>query len=887
MFSYWGKAATQDGASSHHLLVHHSLDAGAVVECLLQRMPWVIDTMTRLLGLPGSESARVAKLIVFLAALHDLGKFANGFQMMQRDLWERGATAPETGVEWKYGGLLRHDALGAALLLDKGVVRAWYQEQGERPSAAVALRTWVCATCGHHGAPPDLTQAGPSFRSCFSERNVADARRFAAWARAALAPERLPVLDEARARRVSMLLAGLVSVADWIASNREWFPYEAAPLAEDEAGALEAYWRVARARADVAVDAARVVPRRPLAEASFAALHPEITRPSPLQSVIDGMRFDGQCLVFIEEMTGGGKTEAANLVAAKLMASGAAHGMYVALPTTATADAMAAREVAMYRRFFQEDGQKDGPSFAVVHGKGARPQAELSDAFGSTCADWMRDDRRRKLLAEIGVGTFDQAVLASVPSKFAAVRYFGLAGKAFVADEVHSYDGYEQEMLVGTVRLLAAAGASVVLVSATLSAAAKRLLATAFCEGSGFPLGDDARLADPRYPLVTVLDRDGLRNPIAPDPSPRAPRPKVVRAVRSVVEAEDVALRAARAGKCVLWARNTVDDANETARRLRDVHGHADVIVYHARFPDAVRARIQAGLLERFGKSSRGTQRAGAIAVTTQIIGASFDVDFDLVISDLKPVDEQMQTGGRGGRHPRDADGDPLPQGGAALDARGPHELVVVSPDPERVEGADWHRGMFPRAAYVYPNAGELWRSAHALEQRGEIAYPHGIRPLIEAVFGQDGAPDPLVAASRRADSKEAEERSLARPNLLDPAKGYDRAIAWGDDQAVLTRLGVSWEIVLVKDDAAGGVQPFEGDDWASGSMRLSSRRVRGIVPHGLPADVAVRIEAAVGRADIVRLVFDPAVARWRGALQGAGKLLPFTINQIYGLEWD
>jgi CRISPR-associated endonuclease/helicase Cas3 len=874
--TYWGKAE-KGGAPGgpFHPLVCHSLDVAAVAERLLERMPWLTRALLRILGCPDSERETVVRTIVFLAAIHDLGKFANGFQKMRPELWEPTASPEERASVWRYGGPLRHDALGAALLQERGIVRSWFP--GPSPRPAIALLSLVQAACGHHGSPPSVAQAAPSLRSCFSARNIDDARSFVDWARAALGPAEMPVFAEAKARRASLLLAGLLSVADWIGSNRDWFEY--APDADDPL----AYLELARKRAAHAVAEARVVPRPPVPAPTFASLYPEVAAPSPLQAAVDGMSLDGQCLTLIEEMTGGGKTEAANLLAAKLMACGAANGVYVALPTTATADAMAERQVRMYKRFFNEDGA----SFVVLHSNGARAQAELSDAHGGTCAAWMTEDRRRKTVAEVGVGTIDQALLAAVPSKFATVRLFGLAGKVVVVDEAHSYDGYTQELLIGAVRLFASVGASVALVSATLSKAVKRRLATAFCEGAGFPLGDAALLDDDRYPLVTLLDRQGLRPPIAPPPTPRAPRPKTVRLVNSVAEAEALVLTAARSGRCVLWSRNTVDDAIRAARRLRDDHGHADVTVYHARFPDSLRWGVQKRLLARFGKDSRGAERAGGIVVATQIVESSFDIDVDLVVVDLKPMDAVVQTAGRGCRHARDRDGDPLASGAGGVDAREPHEVVVVSADPVSDPDADWHRRLFPAAAGIYENVGALWRTARALRSVGAIAYPDGVRPLIESVFGTDEAPAALEQASLAAEGHDAAERSLARPCILDPATGYEHRIAWGDDERIPTRLGVSTDLVLVKEDGAGAVKPFDGADWSSGCLRLSSKRARGVLPHGLPDAAAEAIAAQARHAAIVRVVADGGDGVWRGALQGAEKPLPFSIHPLYGLAWD
>jgi len=356
--------------------------------------------------------------------------------------------------------------------------------------------------------------------------------------------------------------------------------------------------------------------------------------------------------------------------------------------------------------------------------------------------------------------------------------------------------------------------------------------------------------------------------------------------VHSVADAETLILKAARSGKCVLWSRNTVDDAIRAAKLLRDEHGTTDVTVYHARFPDAVRTRIQEKLLHRFGKGSRGEERAGGIVVSTQIMETSFDIDFDLPVVDLKPIDGVSQTAGRGCRHPRDPWGDPLVRDGAVVDARAPHEIVLVSPDPEQVHDADWYRDLLPAAAGVYRNPGELWRTARTLRTVGGIVYPTGVRPLIEAVFGNDEAPEPLQAASLAAEGDQAAERSLARPHIFDPNKGYEHTIAWGNDERIPTRLGNSIEIVLVKETRTGSVEPFEGEDWSSGCMRLSSKRVYGPVPHELSINIVDMIQAQARHAEIVRIVFDDEAGLWRGSLQRAEKPLCFTIHELYGLEW-
>ena len=58
------------------------------------------------------------------------------------------------------------------------------------------------------------------------------------------------------------------------------------------------------------------------------------------------------------------------------------------------------------------------------------------------CSAWIADNRRRSFLAQIGVGTVDQALLAVLPSSFQSIRLAGLMQRVLIVDEAHAYDAY-------------------------------------------------------------------------------------------------------------------------------------------------------------------------------------------------------------------------------------------------------------------------------------------------------------------------------------------------------------------------------------------------------------------------------------------------------------
>jgi CRISPR-associated endonuclease/helicase Cas3 len=239
-------------------------------------------------------------------------------------------------------------------------------------------------------------------------------------------PER-PVLKAS-----SWSLAGLTVLADWIGSRQSWFPY-AAPDRDPRAYLVD----VARPRALEALRLAGIAPTQVSTATGYRALTGEAPRPSPIQSWAEMVELpDGPFVAVVEDVTGGGKTEAALILAHRLLAAGRARGMYLALPTMATANAMYERLATCYRRLFA-DGET--PSLALAHGsarlhKGFRasfegvadperafereedPETE-KDPSGAACAAWLADDRRRAFLADVGVGTIDQAFLAVLPAR--------------------------------------------------------------------------------------------------------------------------------------------------------------------------------------------------------------------------------------------------------------------------------------------------------------------------------------------------------------------------------------------------------------------------------------------------------------------------------------
>ena len=206
------------------------------------------------------------------------------------------------------------------------------------------------------------------------------------------------------------------------------------------------------------------------------------------------------------------------------MAEGKGNGLYLALPTMATADAMfdRVRKDDGWRRFFAEGmGQ-----LALAHSADwlklrleefNRRDADYGRDEDSTasrqCSAWLADSRKKALLADFGVGTLDQALLAVLPVRHQSLRLLGLANKVLIVDEVHACDCYMGELLARLLRFLAALGGSAILLSATLPKNHRRRYLQAFAQGAGFAAEAPRNSA---YPLATQLARAGLsEHPLA------------------------------------------------------------------------------------------------------------------------------------------------------------------------------------------------------------------------------------------------------------------------------------------------------------------------------------------------------------------------------------
>ena len=766
-----------------HPALWHMLDVGAVAACLTARRP-----------LTGSHEGDQAAS--FLVALHDLGKFSSSFRAM---LLGRSYTGLR---HWQHSyRLLRdHDGLLSDRLgATKGVRRILY--------AAVA---------GHHGGPPEHLDD----RKSKDQANQIGAEAFriageAIQAVASLFPgASLEGMTESEARRFSWALSGLTIQADWIGSNPEWFG------SQDAGTPIDVYWNQALARAGKAIFAAGLHRARPLPEGA-GKVFPDTEALRPMQAAVAEIGLpDGPVLALIEDATGAGKTEAALILAARMMAAGKGNGFFFALPTMATSDAMLARLEVIAPRLFH-----GRPSLALTHGR-----ARMNERFrriqgrdgsdpggGPSCGSWLTDDRRRILLADVGVGTIDQALMAVLPTRFNTLRLRALSGHILIVDEAHEFDPYMEAQLQRLLQFHALLGGSAIVMTATLPLGMRAGYAKAFQEGLG--IRRPRELEGHAYPMLSVIGRGS--HSAQPDPVLATCRDILVHRLEDEDAAARVLQSGVKRGMACVWIRNSVSGAITSAVALRKAGIEVDLL--HARFTVVDRLKHEAAVQKRFGRDGIG--RAGRVLVATQVVEASLDLDFDLMVTDLAPIGSLVQRAGRLWRHM-----DRRPSAERPVSAPALH---VLAPHPDRVEGADWLKRILGTGALVYPQDVQ-WRTAKALFDRGMIRAPGGLRDLIETVHGDDPqeVPEALQEFEIETIGRHMSEFQQALNQVIDAEEEYDQPQMQRvfDDDRFPTRLGLPQVTLRLAREAHGKLVPWAGEGslgWQASEVLVPSLRYR------------------------------------------------------------
>ncbi|MEK0082416.1 CRISPR-associated helicase Cas3' [Benzoatithermus flavus] len=833
----WGKFADEArGGPAWHPLVDHCTDVACALEALLGQ-PTIRRRLARTGGLDDLEDVQVARLC-FLGFLHDLGKCNWGFQRKIQP----GVPPAE------HGG---HVAEVAALLLAPEL-----QPKFLRILPLEAMATWgdeaaidelFCAAVSHHrrqlvldqgGALPGLDKRSIRFWQPRHgheplrrlEELVAAARAtFAAAFRAGGGP--LP-----GGAPFQHAFCGLLMLADWLGSSETFFPFRATPDEDRPALAREAAARAVTA-VGLAVEGRRAGLRaRPVQDATFNGFPL-----NPAQAAVAALPRDPPPpLVVLEAETGSGKTEAALLHFKRLFEAGQVDGLYFALPTRSSASQIQERIRRALQRLFPEDDRP--PVILAVPGyiraddrSGSRlPGFEVvwDDDPGEAGRQrrWAAEHPKRYMAGQIVVGTVDQALLGNLQVPYAHLRSSALLRHLLVVDEVHSSDAYMTAVLGSLLRAHAAAGGHALLMSATLGGAAR----AAYLDEPVPPLAAAEMVP---YPLLSFSG--GVRPiPIAgPD---KAVRLEPLAAIDQPAALASRLIEAATAGAKVLVVRNTVGDAValfETVRNSLEAQGRAGLLLevagvptlHHGRFAGEDRKLLDEAVEKRLG---RERPEGGAIVIGTQTLEQSLDIDADLLVTDLCPIDVLLQRIGRLHRH-RDRT---RPAGFAEARA------VILTPSA---------RGLAPfltsRAhglGSVYPDLRVVEATWRLIEAHPVLEIPAMNRMLVErathpevlrAVEAEGG--DAWREHGQAVLGKEFSQRGIAALHVICRGKPFGKFAFPDAEEKIVTRLSANDRVLALPEAARG---PF-------GAM-VSSLKLPAHLLRGVAGDAAVTKLTDTGR---------------------------------------
>jgi len=837
---FTAKIRRNDGVQ--HPLLAHLADVSSVFEALVSS-PVVAARLESAAGCP-LDSSFIGRLCV-LAALHDIGKFTPTFQQrlqtgdkrlpghiaVLKGLWERGvcerfnASLPFVG-EWQHEDEVGYDAL----------LLATFSHHGDPIASSPDMRT--AEENGRHWRPKD------GFDPFVGLQELHGLLR--SWFPAAFFPTRVrPSASPA----LSHLFAGLVMLADWMGSDTDFFPF-CGERGRPALGDPMVFSRPAaalclrRAGLEFGAGPGSSEVAYPGEPGNFEDFFP--FPPNAVQRAVDELPLDPPGgLVILEAETGSGKTEAALRYFHRLFCTGRVSGLYLANPLR-----LAAKQMHSRLRAFVTDAFAPSPPSTVL----AIPGYLLADAEeGYRLPDlsviwpdevdpkrfWACEHPKRFLAASIACGTIDQALLAGLRTRHAHLRAAALSRSLLIIDEAHASDAYMTVLTHNLIRFMRLVGGRVLVMSATLGQSAReKFLAEARGEPASRlrPGNSESARAAP-YPLVSFGDSQVA-------PTPAGAGKSVVLELHPLIQTPDavalLAARYARDGARVLVLRNTVDRAVETVLALEGVLADRPELLFrvggvacphHGRFAREDRLLLDTEVLFRFGKQASDGVRPPAVLAATQTIEQSLDVDFDLLITDLCPMDVLLQRLGRLHRHVNNR----------PPDVREPRCIVLTSKssDPDWFLSEEARRyGFGDERAYenVVSVAASLGIVSEYVEAGRLLRIPADNREVVERATHDalldtlaEGLGPKWVKSWQEIRGAKMARGGAAHQNLIDFRHPFSSGSAGGGEleKRATTRLGLNDQVVCFETALPG---PF-------GAL-VTSMRVPAWLFGGTPGEI-------------------------------------------------
>ncbi len=456
-------------------------------------------------------------------------------------------------------------------------------------------------------------------------------------------------------------------------------------------------------------------------------------------------------LVILESETGSGKTEAALWRYVQLFEARQVDALYFALPTRVSAQQVYDRVRKAVARLWPQNAPvvvRALPGYTAADGQEPLMLPDFKVQWHDNPDDakahsrWAAESPKRFLAAPIAIGTIDQALLGILKVRHAHMRLALLARSLLVVDEVHASDAYMTRLLEHLLRAHLGYGGHALLLSATLGSRARaRYLALARAP-SPVKVPDLEAARSAPYPAVCdfgqlrLMAATGRRKSVSWFLHPCMDDPDAI---------AGLAIQAARAGAKVLIVRNTVLSAMAVFNAIEPQADPAWLFavngaptLHHSRFSRQDRPLLDAAVEAALGKHRPSGPQ---IVIGTQTLEQSLDIDADLLITDICPMDVLLQRIGRLHRHDRVETERPAafhsPQAWVLTPTGNDFSPMLARP----TNGL----GRYRDGGGIYPDLRIIEATARLIENQAMIRIPDDNRLLVEEATH----PAPLRAIER------------------------------------------------------------------------------------------------------------------------------------------
>lgn len=338
--------------------------------------------------------------------------------------------------------------------------------------------------------------------------------------------------------------------------------------------------------------------------------------------------------VILSAPTGSGKTEAALLWAERQIQSDPAGAVFYLLPFQASINAMYHRMKDRYKVPDEEVALMHSRAVQAVYRELIDDDAEVKKVTYQA--------KRKKSLGKL----HQQPICITTPYQLlrAGFRLPGYEGQwtmfqdaCLIVDEIHGYEPKRLGLLLGMFEALV-----------------KRWQARIFCMTATMPAWLQSEIG-------TII---GINNYISANSElfrvfQRHRLHLLTNKLDDHAILEEAAKRV-KGGETVLIVANLVQSAQEIAEALREtldieefaaeeVLEKSKVVLLHSRFTSEDRINREIALLRRVEQAKEN--KIGFVAVATQVVEVSLDVDFDTIYTEPAPLEALLQRFGRVNRH--------------------------------------------------------------------------------------------------------------------------------------------------------------------------------------------------------------------------------------------